>query len=279
MDVSLSEGPGTELRDKLRAESRVLRQRFEAMRAGGRHTTEKGLRNEQVLIDYLRERLPARFGVARGEVMDSRGGLSRQCDVVVYDALHAPMIQKSPLSRVFPSESVYAVIELKPVLCSDTLGKSLEVVESVKALDRSAIVEQHNGHRIYHGPKVNPPPFGAVFALSAPKLGKTLVPTLDQRQLRCPPRLRVDCVCVLDAGLTYYFAKGATREGEQRWVPTVLRRGARLGHYESGEDTLLLFLLFLLYQLNAKELWPPNFLCYVDALGLPEPIPWRLRVG
>jgi hypothetical protein len=43
---------------EFQAESRALEQRFEAQKAAGRHTYEKGLRNEQVLIDWLSEMLP-----------------------------------------------------------------------------------------------------------------------------------------------------------------------------------------------------------------------------
>ena len=272
---------GTELVAKFQAESGVLRQRFEATRAGGKHRYEKGLRNEQVLIDFLAEHLPPRYGVSRGEVMDSKGGIARQCDVVVYDALHAPMLQTSAPSRVFPAESVYAVLELKPILSAQELEKAVRVVRSVKELDRSAIVASHEGHRLYHGPRMNPPIFGGIFGLKSADIATAVVPAVARHHLRVPFTQRVDCVCVLGKGLVYHFMKVSHPRVGERWVPAVLRRGVELGHYECGEDVLLLFYLFLLWQLNAKDLFPPDLLRYASALAEHSPkvyMPWPSRV-
>lgn len=49
-------------REKFRAEQRAVRARFDAQIAGGKHTYEKGLRNERVLIDFLRTNLPPCYG-------------------------------------------------------------------------------------------------------------------------------------------------------------------------------------------------------------------------
>lgn len=265
--MSRGPGAGPVLQGKFRAAAAVLRARFEAMKQGGKHAGERGLRIEQVLIEFLREHLPPRYGVARGEVVDSRGRVSRQCDVVVYDALHAPMLLSNEISRVFPAECVFAVIEVKSNLARDALAKAVEVVVGVKELDRSAVVAQHGGHRMLHGIVANPVPFGAVFALSGMDMQRTLVPALDEFQGHVRPVLRVDCVCVLDAALAYYFAPPA--EGRS-WVPSVATEKTRLGYYASGEDTLLMFYLFLMHQLAMRELFPPDLLRYAAGFQPPE---------
>lgn len=270
-----------ELKRKFRAEAKRLAATFEARRHGGKHRGEQGLRNEQVLIDYLREQLPPKYGVGRGEVVDSQGGVARQCDVVIYDALHAPMLQGRGPSRVFPAECVYAVIELKPLLNTETLGKAIEVVHSAKRLDRSATVPYHEGHRCYGAGAVNPPMFGAIFAVKRANLDRVVVPQLVEDCVSNPPTGRVDCVCVLDQALFYYFEPDPHGTELDAWNPTILGDEADLGYYESGEDTLMLFTLFLLYQLHARSLFPPDLLRYARPRGvgrLRVRVPWLPRL-
>jgi hypothetical protein len=63
--------------------------------------------------------------------------------------------------------------------------------------------------------------------------------------------------------------------GEALWRPAVLDPDTRLGHYDSKEDTLFLFYLFLLYQLNSKDLFPPELMLYVRNCRLPDPEIYR----
>ncbi|HUT37009.1 MAG TPA: DUF6602 domain-containing protein [Planctomycetota bacterium] len=264
-----------DLQAKFRAVSRALRASYEADSVGGSHHGEKGLRRDSVLGQFLARHLPPCYGVARGEVVAADGAISRQVDVVVYDALHAPLLQGSEASRVFPAESVYAAIEVKDHLDQAALARAVANIASVKRLDRSAIVEQHGGHRIVHGPKQNPPIFGAVFALDASDVAKTIVPLLAQHQRDMPIGSWVDCVCILDRALIYHFGYFVNRVGEAMWVPSLLDPDTRLGHYESQEDTLFLFYLYLLYQLNAKDLFPPDLIRYARGTPVPDPIIYR----
>ena len=268
--------PGSfDLRAKFRAVSAALRANYEALGVGGDHRYEKGIRKEDLLCEFLARHLPAKYGVARGEIVAASGGMSRQIDVVIYDAFHAPLLQDSPVSRVFPAESVYAVIELKPLLHLTGLREAIETISSAKALPRSAIVEQHGGHRILHGPRENPPYFAAVFALQSSTLATHIVPQLAELHRHLPLEQHIDCVCSLDRGLVYHFLPHPDLRRLNQWVPTVLREGARLGYYDSADPALLLFYLFLLYQLNAKELFPPDLLQYVRGVDAPRPTIYR----
>jgi hypothetical protein len=265
----MSEPAGAVLREKFRAESAAMKARIEASLTGGKHSIERGMRREQVVVDFLRGWLPPRYGVARGEITDSTGQASRQCDVVVYDALHAPLFQRSEASYLFPAECVYAVIEVKPHLTTFELEQGLRNIGAAKALDRSAIVAHHHGHRIHHGPAVNPPLFGAVVAATGARFRKTLAPALARLHRQRPVSQWLDCVCVLDDALFYHFEMDPHGEELHDWVPAMLSADSFQGYYESGADTLLLFSLFLLWQLNARELFPPDLLRYADGLGTP----------
>jgi len=262
---------GKAVRKKFQGAGRVLRAQFDAARAVGRHSVEKGIRTEQVMIDFLRAHLPSKYGVARGEIVDSNGMTARQCDVVIYDAPHAPLLHLSDSSTVFPAESVYAVIEMKTALSRTTLEQSVEVVRSVKALSRSATMFHHDGHRKYHGSAENPPIFGAVFAFGAGAAQDWLAPEMYKLDDGMPRHTRTDAVCVLDTQLVYHFAPVVTPEGKDEWWPCSGGDSKHVGVYRSGEDTLLMFYLLLLHELNARALFPPDLLQYIDAADLPTP--------
>jgi hypothetical protein len=206
--------------------------------------------------------------VSRGEVADSKGHVARQADVVVYDAHHAPLLQGSEGSKVFAAESVYAVVQVKPLLSRPMLADAVEAVRSAKALDRSAIVATHHGHALLGGPTSNPPMFGAVFSLQGPNPEATIRSLADFHGTMRWPQW-TDAVCILDTALVYHFARQAGEGGQESWTPTVLTSDSRLGYYKSGPDTLLFFYLFLLYQLSAKDLFPPDFVRYVASVAAP----------
>ncbi len=256
------------LRAKFRAIAKALRVSFDAESVGGVHSAEKGVRREQVLRDFLVRYLPPCYGVGTGEIVDSQGWYSKQIDIVIYDAHHAPLLQDSAASRIFPAEAVYAAIAFTPFLDSHELEESVVNATSAKKLLRHAIVAQHDGHALYHGPKENPAPFAAVFALNAPNISTALVPRLAELHRGKVPDAWIDCICVLDKALVYHFLPVERSGG---WAPTSHLEDACLGWYDSGPDTLLLFYLFLLHQLNARSLFPPDLLAYAHVLSRLSP--------
>jgi len=127
-----------------RTHSRGLRARFEAC-LGGRHATEKGQRREMALIQFLREHLPTRYGVTRGEVIASTAECSSQADVLIYDALRSPTLLSTETSCLLAAESVYAAIEVKPRLSAGELVRAAANLRSVKALPRTALLRPYAG--------------------------------------------------------------------------------------------------------------------------------------
>ena len=256
---------------KFQAMSRALRASFDAHAVGGYHSYEKGLRSENVLCDFLAGYLPPRYGVSRGEVVAATGQRSRQIDLVIYDALHAPLLQDTETSRIFFAESVYAAIELKPRLSRSTLAEAVRTIASVKALYRGATLEAHGGHRTRGGPQPNPPIFGAIFALKASSVPDRIVPDLADHHRKLVHERWIDCICVLDQALVYHFARQPAPPGMEDWTPTFLSKGAKLGYYPTKEDTLFVFCLFLLHQLTSKVLAPPDVLRYARGMLLSDP--------
>jgi len=104
------------------------------------HMGERGSYRERILSDFLRPFLAPCFGIASGEVFDKAGNNSKQVDVIVYDALFsAPLLlDQSTNLGVFPSESIYACVEVKSNLTSDELQKAIDNIASVKKLQRDS---------------------------------------------------------------------------------------------------------------------------------------------
>jgi hypothetical protein len=97
---------------------------------------ERGNEREASLRVFLETYLPKRYAIAKGEIVDSEGNVSRQCDLIIYDAINSPLLLSGKDYRVFPAESVYGVIEVKSVLNGTQFQKAIENIRSVKNLHR-----------------------------------------------------------------------------------------------------------------------------------------------
>jgi hypothetical protein len=96
------------------------------------HNLEKGLGNEQALRDLLIAFLPRKFGVGKGKVANAIGEMSKQLDVIVYDAINCPtLFVDENKNQILPIEGVYCVIEVKTTLTSQTLSEAFSNLASV----------------------------------------------------------------------------------------------------------------------------------------------------
>jgi hypothetical protein len=105
------------------------------------HNLEKGLGAERAIRSLLEDFLPARYGVAKGKVVNFAGGMSDHCDVIIYDRLNCPkLFIDENENQILPIEGVYAVIEVKVTLTKDKLTEAFENLNSVYSLqpERSA---------------------------------------------------------------------------------------------------------------------------------------------
>lgn len=102
-----------------------------------RHRVEKGRAREHGLALFLRENLPARFGVATGEIIPYMGhSPSPQCDIIIYDRLAFPVLGKSSITQQVPYEAVYSVIEVKSKITSASLDYALKKFDAIRKLPR-----------------------------------------------------------------------------------------------------------------------------------------------
>lgn len=103
-----------------------------------KHSLEKGLSNESILRGILRVTLPKNYGIGKGKAVSSEGVMSRQCDIIIYDALNCPcLFIDENMNQVLPIEGIYAVVEVKTRLTKSTMRIGFEEICSVKEIVKS----------------------------------------------------------------------------------------------------------------------------------------------
>jgi len=101
------------------------------------HPGSKGDSLENTWIEWLRTYLPNRYCVDKAIVIDSKGQLSHQIDLVIYDQTYTPFVFKQNGVFYIPAEGVYAVFEVKPDLDKGNIIYAGDKIESVRKLFRT----------------------------------------------------------------------------------------------------------------------------------------------
>lgn len=181
-------------------------------RAALTHNLSIGEANESVVREFLRQRLPASIGVGRGQIVDKNGQRTRQLDVVLYDAFRTPALwtDKEKDQRLFPSESVIAVVEVKTRLSASDAESIVSNMRSVKTLDKSSyygrnatsvlqIYKKLYGHEYELAPTLY-----FVFAFESGEL-RPIRDSLTQATASYPLASRIDCLVSLNTGIMCWY--------------------------------------------------------------------------
>jgi len=111
------------------------------------HPVSKGDSLESVWIEWLKEYMPNRYCIDKAHVVDSRGHISDQIDLVIYDQQYTPFVFSQNGIHFIPAEGVYAVFEVKPDLKGSCLSNGENIsyieyagrkIESVRKLKRTS---------------------------------------------------------------------------------------------------------------------------------------------
>jgi hypothetical protein len=119
--------------------------RFETTRRSVPHDPTKGQAAEQNWLALLNGYLPERYRADSAFVVDHRGELSEQIDVVIYDRQYSPLIFHQDNVLYVPAESVYAVFDSKHQMTSESVKQAAEKAESVRRLKRTSAAIRHAG--------------------------------------------------------------------------------------------------------------------------------------
>lgn len=160
---------------------------FEQIQSQVKHAGERGSEREASLMAFLSTYLPSKYSVSNGEIVDTQGLTSKQCDLIIYDSQNCPLLLAGRDYRVFPVEPVLAVIEVKSVLSTEELRDACEKIRSIKDLERE------NGQLA-----------GIVFAYSSTwkqdPMG-SIATHLKEINRSLAPHETIDLLCVLDSGV------------------------------------------------------------------------------
>lgn len=99
------------------------------------HPGEYGAYREELLKRFLRLYVSETFGISSGFIITSKGQISHQCDIIIYDKEKTPKIQNMENQRFFPIETVLGVGEVKSTINSiGDLNSHLEKLSRLKKL-------------------------------------------------------------------------------------------------------------------------------------------------
>lgn len=110
-----------------------LQQAYEESGSILTHDASIGTAREAIVRGVLRNFLPGSVQIGSGQVLDSRGQLSKQVDVVVARGT-APVFRFDGEISAFLYETVLATIEVKSMLYRERLNEALDNCRSVKDL-------------------------------------------------------------------------------------------------------------------------------------------------
>ena len=250
------------LRKLFRTASLHLAAEFEKS-AQFKHSGEKGGKREGSFKENLRKVLPARFGLGRGEVVTSRNEVSKQCDLIIFDAERGLELLHDEGSGLYPIESVYGTIEVKSDLDSTELEKAYQNVGSVKRLvppGSGFVRKTYGGSFISESGSDAPVPIGIVFAFTAGRSLKAIGDQVAQLDAELDDlRNRPDLVVVFDQGIV-------GPQGRVRGDFNNLRLSDRVELHRiqrSGRHTLLRFYMQLLDELTVIGLPPLDLRKYL----------------
>lgn len=167
----------------------------------GVHEGEKGRSNEQVLGAFLREFLPGKYSIGDGFVVDSHGGVSKQCDLILHDRLFNPELFALGPANFYPVEVVYATVEVKTSLDRRAIEDVAEKVRSVKGLQYERMSFSHPTESgLAFG--MTKPPVALMFAYENKiRRAETILGHFRSAFAETSSDLWIDCGCILSAGV------------------------------------------------------------------------------
>lgn len=257
---------------------RRLQSDFDVVSAQLKHAGEKGTHRENAIHQVLRDHLPPRFGVMRGEVFSVTKDHSHQSDCIVFDATVTP--PAFARSGVVPTEVVWAVVESKTRLNKRALDDARQAAKALKHLlvipPGPDLNEPKRPRCLHEIPPRFYPPVYVVVARTANKDTRELMkPLVDAWRAQTnvapcaqtPPWADVpDCVVCLDGWVMCWDQPGAQTLhlvwADQR-RPVLVR---------AGDQALLLFYGLLYEWLSEAASAPLPMSYYLQSTIKPEDV-------
>lgn len=99
-----------------------------------KHNPTTGGLAEAVLRQFLQEHLPRGVSVEQGFITNPEGGLSKQCDILIYDSQRYAPFYRAGEMVVIPSKAVIALIEVKTSINKGGFRDVIKYFQSFEAV-------------------------------------------------------------------------------------------------------------------------------------------------
>lgn len=243
------------LKDLIQSASIQLRQEFEEIQKNNPHAAESGAEAELILKTFLKDRLPRRFDIESGFVVGLDGTVSRQTDLMIFDALNSPIYRKGPKAHILPRDNVAAVIEVKSKINKEELKDAARKIASVKKIKPSPITNVDQP--VTFSDMIMTSTLGCVFAYDSYTSLETLADNLKEINSEYESSDWIDLVVVLDKGYLGYAIQMPFAQHFPGWfggacvedfpIPPYY---VQLSKHESGNLTLNHFFMRLMAHLT-----------------------------
>jgi hypothetical protein len=185
------------------------------------HEGLKGRIREMFVDDLIAPLLPSFVGVGTGKIIDSEGGQSGECDVVIYDRDKMPTLMLGQREALFPIESVLYSIEVKTTLNANELRAATSKAKQIKELKnlppRYPDGEGYNTVLRIQKESLRPAPICCLFAFGTDMKGGSKTELQRYQEISDNNKDGVPYItslCVVDRA-TYWY--GNTDESGDAW--------------------------------------------------------------
>jgi hypothetical protein len=235
---------------------RQLRKDFAEIQETNPHAAERGSEAEDTLKKFLKQKLPRRFDVASGIVIGGENLISRQTDVIIYDAMNSPVYRTGTRLQILPRDNVACVIEVKSKLNKDELKDAASKIADVKKIKATPICGADQP--VTFSDIITTNVLGCVFAFDSYTSMETLAENLKEINKTRDASLWIDFVVVLDKGYIGYALQpmlqqdfigwmAGTSGGDDFMIPSFY---VHLVQSENGERALNFFFVRLMAHLT-----------------------------
>jgi hypothetical protein len=183
--------------------ARKLRADFEYIRTTNPHPGDKGEEAEGILKAFLNAHLPKRFHADSGIIIDASNQISRQTDVIIYDALTSPVYRAAERTQIVPAHTVAAVIEVKSKLDKAQLADAYEKIASCKRLEKPSLSSMDQSSTKSGLDSVGT--MGIVFAFDSATSLATVGEHAKELNATIDSALWPEMIIVLDKGVLQYM--------------------------------------------------------------------------
>lgn len=182
-----------------------LRSEFEYIRKTNPHAGTKGEEVEEILKKFFNDHLPKRYHTTSGIIIDNEDNVSKQTDVIIYDALASPVYRASDTLQILPIDTIASVVEVKTCLNKKELEDAYEKIASCKKLKKtnlSSIDLKPTGSDL-----TTIGTLGVVFGFDSDTTLEALAEGMVELNKKYPSELWPNMVVVLDKGVVDYFVQ------------------------------------------------------------------------